>query len=310
MPYEVHTPVLKDEIIDIFVPKGSEEEKEKCYFCDCTFGGGGHSFALLEKNPHLNIVAFDQDLEAIENGLKKIKKENRQEKIHLIHANFSSIEEKLNQMGLSGRISGILFDLGVSSHHLNDPSRGFSFLRDGPLDMRMNRDSSYLPSAKEILEQKSEREIADILFRYGEEKHSRLIASKIVEFRSRNDLNSTKQLENIVFHCYPRKERYRGVHPATKTFQALRLFVNEELKALEKTLPDALKILKKGGLIAVISFHSLEDRIVKHFFRSLAKKGEGSLIGKKPILPTAAEIQTNKRARSAKLRVFQLKPSM
>ena len=278
---------------------------EKGYFCDCTFGGGGHTFALLERAPQLKVIAFDQDFDAVKNGLKNIEKRNIENNVRLIHSNFSHLGEKIDELGLREKIDGLLFDLGVSSHHLEDASRGFSFQKDGPLDMRMNQSDTSLPTAQEILEQKSEKEIADIIYLYGEERYSRSIASAICTYRSQKTLKSTKQLENIVFHCYPKRERYRKTHPATRTFQALRLYVNRELEVLEQVLLDAIQVLNKGGQLAVISFHSLEDRIVKHRFKNFAKEGYGIVMTRKPILPTAKELEENKRSRSAKLRVFK-----
>ena len=300
--YKGHHSVLKDEITKVFF---SETLGEESYLCDCTFGGGGHSFSLIEQNPNLKVIAFDQDPQAIDAGFESIKKRNMEKKVQLIQANFSQLGEKVEEMGLVGLIHGILFDLGVSSHHLGNASRGFSFQLEGPLDMRMAGHHLGHPTAAEVLNQKSEREIADIIYQYGEERNSRRIASEIVKFRSSTELKSTKQLENIVFRCYPKRARYGRIHPATKTFQALRLYVNQELEVLEPTLEAALRVLKKGGHIAAISFHSLEDRIIKHQFRKFSREGGGDVVTKRPMLPTAKEQEENKRSRSAKLRIFK-----
>ena len=244
-------------------------------------------------------------LEAIISGLESIKQRNMQKNVQLIHANFSQLAERVAEMGLTDRVGGVLFDLGVSSHHLTSAPRGFSFQLDGPLDMRMDGHHPGHLTAQEVLNQKSEQEIADIIYEYGEERHSRRIAAEIVKFRSCYRLESTKQLENIVYHCYPKRARYGRIHPATKTFQALRLYINQELEVLGPTLEAALGVLKKGGHIGAISFHSLEDRIVKHQFRKFAKEGKGAVMTKRPIVPTAKEQEENKRSRSAKLRIFR-----
>ena len=304
LDYKDHRPVLKDEIIRAFCSENLSPP-EGIYICDCTFGGGGHSFALLERLPGLKIIAFDQDIDAVDNGIIEISNRGLEDRIFLSHCNFSQLLKKIEKMELSGQIYGILFDLGVSSHHFGTPSRGFSLQHEGPLDMRMNQNNFNTPTAKEILEQKSEEEIAEIIYRYGEEKYSKRIAAEIVKFRSHSLFESTKQLENIVFHCYPKRERYKKTHPATRTFQALRLYINQELELLEQVLEDALQVLRKGGKIAAISFHSLEDRIVKHQFREFAQIARGEIITKKPILPTAKEWQENKRSRSAKLRIIK-----
>ena len=302
--YQNHRPVLRDEITRVFC-SGNVKRPKPRYLCDCTFGGGGHTFALIEEDLGINIIAFDQDPEAIDHGQEMIKEKGLEKRVQLIYSNFSQLVKEVEKMGLGGCINGVLFDLGVSSHHLDSPSRGFSFQWDGPLDMRMDYDNHALLAAWEILEQKSEEEIADMIYHYGGEKYSRRIASAICKYRVRNQLRSTKQLENIVFHCYPKRERYCRIHPATKTFQALRLYVNWELEALEQALQGVPQILQEGGQIVVISFHSLEDRIVKHQFREFEKTGKGAVVTPKPIVPTAKELEENRRSRSAKLRVFR-----
>ena len=302
--YKDHKSVLRNEIVRVFLSETSETSEE-FYFCDCTFGGGGHTFALLEQAPELKIIAFDQDSDAVNNGIAEIANRGLENRVLLSYCNFSQLLEKVEEMGLLGRIRGVLLDLGVSTHHFATPSRGFSFQHEGPLDMRMDDQDSEILSAREILEQKSEQEIAEIIYRYGGERYSKRIASEICKFRSHDTLKSTKQLENIVFHCYPKGERHRGAHPATRTFQALRLYVNRELELLEQVLEDALQVLEDGGQIAAISFHSLEDRIVKHRFREFAHNNQGHVMTKKPILPTAKECEENRSSRSAKLRIFR-----
>ena len=294
-----HCPVLKDEIIQVFGSGG------RGYLCDCTFGDGGHTFALAESFPHIKVIGFDQDQEAISHGKVKIEERGLTQRVQLVYDNFSQLGCKVAELGLSGQISGVLFDLGVSTRHLMDPIRGFSFQQDGPLDMRMDQHHPTLPPVWEILEQKNENEISDMIYHYGEERYARRIAYAIKQFQQKQELRTTKQLENIVFHCYPRERRHRRIHPATKTFQALRIYLNRELEVLEQALHEALQILQEGGQMAVISFHSLEDRIVKHRFRDFAGLSKGTVLTAKPILPTAGECEENRRSRSAKLRVFR-----
>ena len=295
--YKAHDSVLKKEITKVFL--------SGTLVCDCTFGGGGHSFSLLESSDNLKIVACDQDYDAIENGRVEIERRGFSERVHLIHCHFKELMEKVLARGLRGAFSGVIFDLGVSSHHLATPGRGFSFQHEGPLDMRMNQYDSNATTAKDLLLDKSEGEIAEVLYLYGEERHARRIAAAICKFRENEEIKDTKQLENIVFHCYPKRDRHRGIHPATKTFQALRLYVNRELEVLGSVLDDACEVLAEEGHMAVISFHSLEDRIVKHSFRMFGKEGRGSIVTKKPIVPTAREQEENRSSRSAKMRIFR-----
>ena len=300
-PYTPHVPVLMAEVREIFSPDVAEK---KC-LCDCTFGAGGHSFSLLEANPQLTIIAFDQDPEAVAHGLVEIEQRGLAGRVQLSQANFGQLAKKMEELSPSRGIDGVLFDLGVSTHHLSQVSRGFSFRQDGPLDMRMDNGDFSLATAQQVVEQKNERELADIIYRYGEERWARRIASAICQFRSHTPLESTKQLENIVFHCYPKGERHRGVHPATRTFQALRIYVNRELEVLERGVQDALQIIQEGGQIAVISFHSLEDRVVKHRFLQFVRQGAGVVMTRRPMVATAREQGENRHSRSAKLRVFK-----
>lgn len=198
-------------------------------------------------------------------------------------------------------------DLGVSSHQFDKMERGFSFRADAPLDMRMNYSDSRIPTAADLLNTLTEKEIADLIFNYGEERLSRKIAARIVELRQKEKIHSTGQVEDICFHAYPAKDRHGKLHPATRTFQALRIAVNEELKVLENTLPKLLPYLAEGGVIAVISFHSLEDRIVKHTFKEIVEKKDfpAIILTKKPLTATEEELSENSRSRSAKLRILQ-----
>jgi 16S rRNA (cytosine1402-N4)-methyltransferase len=198
-------------------------------------------------------------------------------------------------------------DLGVSSHQFDKMERGFSFRADAPLDMRMNYGDNNIPTAADLLNSLSEKEIADIIFNYGEDKLSRKIAARIVELRQKEKIATTGQIEDICFHAYPAKDRHGKIHPATRTFQALRIAVNEELTVLENTLPKLMPFLAEGGVLAVISFHSLEDRIVKHTFKEISEHGEipGSVLTKKPMTASEEELEENSRSRSAKLRLLQ-----
>jgi 16S rRNA (cytosine1402-N4)-methyltransferase len=281
-------------------------------YVDCTFGRGGHSRALLAQlGAHARLFAFDQDPQAVAVGQALADP-----RLHMIHANFAELNAHLQNF--NGMINGFLFDLGVSSPQLDDAARGFSFLRDGPLDMRMNPQQGM--SAGAWLAHAKDSEIADVLYQYGEERHSRRIARAIVKARQEGGLHSTTQLAAIIAAAHPSHEP--GKHPATRSFQALRIFLNRELEVLEQALPQALALLAPTGRLAVISFHSLEDRIVKRFIRDQARGGDFppdlpipasafhprlKAVGK-AIHPGLAEIATNPRARSAVLRVAEKLP--
>jgi 16S rRNA (cytosine1402-N4)-methyltransferase len=221
--------------------------------------------------------------------------------------NFSDFPDWCEKHQMHGKFAGILMDLGVSSHQFDKMERGFSFRADAPLDMRMNYTDPGIPSAADLLNSLSETEIADIIYRYGEERLSRRIAAKIVEKRNEKKIETTSELEDICFHAYPARERHGRIHPATRTFQALRIAVNQELTVLENTLPKLLPFLAPGGVLAVISFHSLEDRIVKHTFKDLMENQgiPATILTKKPITASDKELSENSRSRSAKLRLIQ-----
>lgn len=299
MDYKAHYSVLLKECVDYLVENGPGT------FFDGTFGGGGHSFALLENNPQNKVIATDQDPQAYENGLKRIEKSNVSDRIQLLKMNFASFPEYFKSEMKNDHLNGAVMDLGVSSHHFDSPERGFSFRFDGPLDMRMSVDSDELINAEDILNNYSEEDLADLIYKYGEERYSRRIAKEIIEQRGRKRIETTKELENIIFHCYPKKERFGKAHPATRTFQALRLAVNQELEVLESVIGKMIEILEPGARFCVISFHSLEDRIVKNIFRDYKKEGVVKVLTKKPELPSAIEIDENLRSRSAKLRVCE-----
>jgi 16S rRNA (cytosine1402-N4)-methyltransferase len=276
-------------------------------FADLTFGAGGHTFALSDHISGSTVYSTDQDPDALKNGSENITRLGKENQVHLLAMNFSQFPEWCEQNNMHGKLAGILMDLGVSSHQFDKMERGFSFRADAPLDMRMNYSDTSIPTAADLLNTLPEKEIADVLFKYGEERLSRKIASRICEFRQKKKLETTGELEDIIFHCYPPKDRHGRIHPATRSFQALRIAVNEELTVLENTLPKLLPYLAPGGVLAVISFHSLEDRIVKHTFKEIVENPSFpvTILTKKPLTATDEELSENSRSRSAKLRLIQ-----
>lgn len=278
-------------------------------YVDCTAGGGGHSAAVLE---HLNengkMYLFDRDPDAIETVTKRFENDKR---VTVIHSNFSEIKSVLTELGVNG-VDGIIADLGVSSHQLDTAERGFSFHQDAPLDMRMSKVGR---SAEDVVNNYSQKELFDIINKYGEEKFASSVAKTIVEAREKSPIKTTLRLAEIVSDAIPAKFRRNG-HPARKTFQAIRIEVNAELTVLENTLPDMFEMLNDGGVLAIITFHSLEDRIVKDYFKTLKegctcpKDFPVCVCGKKPkaIVKSAGvtaqkkELNENNRSRSAKLR--------
>ncbi len=289
----LHQPVLQKEVLGYLDPKANEN------FIDCTIGLGGHSKAILKKNcPKGKILGIETDPELY----KKLLKLNLNRLI-LVNDSYLNLEEIVKREKI-GLVSGILFDLGLSSWHFEKSGRGFSFQKDEPLIMRYDWNSSENEklTAEEILNKWSEQEIEKILREYGEEKFSKKIAKEIIRTRKTRPIKTTFQIKEVIKKAVPNWYYQQKIHPATKTFQALRIAVNNELNNLEKTLPIALKILKPKGKLVIISFHSLEDRIVKNFFRENYKKGLLKILTKKPVSPTEIEIKTNPRSRSAKLR--------
>ena len=306
MNYTQHETVLKKECVD-YLTEGAPFD-QRVLFADLTFGGGGHSKALLDSDNLCHVLAFDQDPEAVSNGRKIIKDLEDPSRIELIHGNFSEFPKFYEERALNSgvKLKGILMDLGVSGHHFDKAERGFSFRLDGPLDMRMNANDDNAPLAKEILNEYPKEDLEKIFREYGEERFSSRIADSIVSTRGSKPFLRTKDLEEVIFHCYPKKLRFKGAHPATRCFQALRIFINRELDVLKETLPKLMPLLSSGGRIAIISFHSLEDRIVKLGFKELAKGDiPCKILTKKPLLPSEEEIKNNLRSRSAKLRVIE-----
>lgn len=273
---------------------------------DCTVGYGGHAERMLEASaPGTRVIGLDRDVQAIDFSRQRLVRFG--DRAVLFRGNHRDLKRHLTGAGISS-VDGVLFDFGVSSPQLDDPLRGFSFLQDGPLDMRMDQADGM--TAAELVNSSREDRLADIIFQYGEERYARRIARAIVLERARYPIETTRALASIVAKSVPPAYRNGRIHCATRTFQALRIAVNQELDTLEPSLRDAVDVLTPGGRICAISFHSLEDRIVKHTFRALAR-GTGatlSVLTKKPILSSEAERRVNPRARSAKLRVAERLP--
>ena len=287
----MHIPVLKDKVIEYLAPKPNE------HFIDCTIGQGGHTTAILEKTgPKGKVLGIDQDSAFLSQLKQTIQKEYKNRLI-LAEGNFAHITT-IAQQEKFRPVHGILFDLGFSSLHIEESKRGFSFQRQEPLDMRYSLSNPV--TAEKIVNYWSKTDIERILKEYGEEQFSKEIAQAIAEQRGRTPIVKTTQLVNIIEEATPRWYHKKRAHPATKTFQALRIAVNRELENIKEALPQAAELLEPQGRIAVISFHSLEDRIVKNFFKTHPSL---SMITKKPIMPSLQEQKTNPRSRSAKLRI-------
>ena len=294
---DVHVSVMAEEICEWM------NLRQGGVYVDCTVGAGGTTRRIIEKaGKNAFVIALDRDREAI--ALSRKNLEIYQSSVKLFHGNFSHIGEVIQKAGYK-QVDGIVFDLGVSSWQLDQSERGFSFSQDGPLDMRM--DSAQALTAEELVNHLPEKELADLIFKYGEERFSRRIARGVVQARMVNPIRTTRTLVKIIEESVPGVYRRGRLHPATRTFQALRIAVNQELDILEGALRTAVDFLRGGGRLCVISFHSLEDRIVKHTFRALAEKGHAlvTILTKKPLRPSKEEVQHNSRARSAKLRVAE-----
>ena len=306
----LHTPVLLDEVLTYLqCSRGG-------IFVDATVGEGGHSEAILKASPQNTVIGIDCDREIIERAQERLAPYG--ERMTLIHDDFVHLPHILRDRAIE-RVDGLLFDLGISSFHFEEEKRGFGFHRDGPLDMRM--DTRKKLTAYDIINHFPLKDIETILRRYGEERWAKRIVRAIGQERQRGSIKSTGALAEIVARAIPSKHHPRRIHPATKTFLALRIAVNEELKKLEETLNDAPLLLTQGGRIGVISFHSLEDRIVKETFKKMGsacicppslpqcicggKQQVLQVITKHPLTPRAEEVRDNPRARSAKLRVAE-----
>lgn len=317
---ELHNPVLLEEIIEWLQPERGAT------FVDCTVGAGGHSYAILAASPDTRVVGMDQDPDALEAARDRLA--IFEHRVQLFHSNFERITSVLDEAGLS-EAQGILADLGVSSIQLDRGDRGFSFAADAPLDMRM--DQSREETAADLVNRLPESELADLIFEYGEERGARKIARRIVRDREHEAITTTRQLADIVVRALNLRGRWR-IYPATRTFQALRIAVNDELGALERFVPAAISALSQPGRLAIISFHSLEDRIVKRSFLresgrclcepqiSVARKDAAvdeiicencgarkriNVLTRRPIRPGPDEMRRNPRSRSALLRVCE-----
>jgi len=272
-------------------------------FVDCTVGAGGHARAMLEAGA-TRLIGLDRDPEALEHAAAALAP--YAPRVELVHSDYRRIDDVLDASGVAG-VDGLLADLGVSSMQLEAPARGFSFRRDEPLDMRMDRTEG--PTAAEAIRDADERTLADVIYEFGEERYARRIARAIAAARAGGGIATTGQLADVVRKAIPRKG-YSRIDPATRTFQAIRIWVNRELEGLDLFLAHAARRLRPGGRMAVITFHSLEDRIVKHTLRSLQAAGEVGLTvrTKRPVVPSETEIGRNPRARSAKLRAAERTP--
>lgn len=286
-------------------------------YVDGTLGGGGHSFHILQRLEEGRLIGIDQDTDALHAATNRLKIYG--DKFIPVHSNFSELKNVLAELEIK-KIDGLLLDLGVSSFQLDEAERGFSYMNDGKLDMRMNQSDAF--TAYEVVNQYSERKLTEIISEYGEENWANRIAKFIVEARSVKPIETTFELVEIIKNAIPAAARKDGPHPAKRTFQAIRIEVNNELRIIEQTIEDAVKVMNKGGRIAIITFHSLEDRIVKNAYKKLAQgctcppefpvcvcggKPKVKIITRKPILPSDDEVEGNPRARSAKLRVAEKK---
>ena len=301
-----HVTVLLNEAVDIL------DIKPEGIYVDGTLGGAGHSLEIVKKLTSGKLICFDQDINAIFAAKEKLK--DFMDKTILVHSNFENLREELNKLGIE-TIDGFLVDLGVSSHQLDVPERGFSYMQDAPLDMRMDNDAEL--SAYDVVNTYSEAELKRVIKDYGEENWSARIAKLIVERRATMPIRTTFELVDAIKAAIPKKMRDENQHPAKRTFQAIRIEVNRELDVIEKTLLAAVEMMNEGGVLAVITFHSLEDRIVKNVFKKLQysctcppefpvcicnSKQVVEIITRKPILPSENEVEMNPRSRSAKLR--------
>lgn len=305
-----HIPVLGPEAVDAL------QVRPGGIYVDCTLGGGGHSLLIAQRLSKDGwLIGIDQDQEALERARERLSSTGV--KLTLIHRNFRHLASILSSLKVE-KVDGFLYDLGVSSPQLDEAERGFSYQKDAPLDMRMDRSQPL--SAYEVVNTYSEEELADIIRRYGEERYYKRIARRIVERRKEGPIQTTKELAELVRQSIPAKARETGPHPAKRTFQAIRIAVNDELSALSQSLAQAVPLLKPGGRLVVITFHSLEDRICKQFFKEesapcvcppglprcvCGKQPTLKIITKKPILPSQKEIEHNPRSRSAKMRVAE-----
>ena len=291
---DYHTSVLLQETIEDLQIQAGEQ------YIDGTLGGGGHTFEILKRGG--KVLGIDVDEDALEFVKQESKNRNYSvgKDLILAQGNFKDIDKIAKENSFTS-VSGILLDLGISSHHVDAAERGFSFLKDAPLDMRM--DKKLQVTAGDLVNVLTRNELIELLIKLGEEPFAKSIASQIVEARKTKRIETTTELSEIIKRAVPFSKK--GINPATRAFQALRIAVNDELNSLLEALPKAISLLEHGGRLAIISFHSLEDRIVKREFLTFEEKGLGTIITKKPIVPKEEEIVANSRSRSSKLRVFE-----
>lgn len=291
----LHYPVMHEEVLSSL----PLEQDKNTILIDCTTGEGGHTSLFLSKYPNLTVIGLDRDKEIQKKAIERLKPFSN--RFIPVNTWFDTYLEEAE----SESANAILFDLGISMFHYEESMRGFSFRKDEKLDMRL--DSSQSLSAKTIVNEYPEIELANVIYRYGEERYSRRIARAIVEARKDSKIESSEVLASIIFSAVPKEYRYGRIHPATRTFQALRIEVNKELDRISPALDNAIRVLKPGGRVAVITFHSLEDRIVKWFFKDEEKKSDSRIriLTKKPIVPGEKECIENAPSRSAKLRVVE-----
>jgi len=301
-----HYTVMKNEAVDAL------ECKSGLVYVDCTLGGGGHSELILQRiQPDGKLIAFDIDKDAIEAASERLKAYKKN--LFIVKSSYIDIKQTLANLGVEKITGGVLFDLGASYHQFNKAERGFSFSKEAPLDMRFNQDADF--SAYDVVNSYSENDLVKIFSEYGEERFSKRIAKKIVEIRKLSPIKTTTELSDLIISCTPRVKS--SIHPATRVFQAIRIEVNQELTNVKNTLNDVLDLLDIGAIISVISFHSLEDRLVKNIFRYHSQKchcepnqmickcppPKLELVNKKPIVASEEEIRENPPSRSAKLRI-------
>lgn len=298
-----HFTVMKNEAVDAL------NCRDGLIYVDCTLGGGGHSELILKRiQPNGRLIAFDVDEDAIKAASERLKEYKN---LTIVKDSYTNIKKVLKNLGIEKITGGVLFDLGASYHQLTKAERGFSFSKDAPLDMRFDQDSDF--SAYDVVNTYSEQDLVQIFSEYGEERFSKRIAKAIVEHRKKEKIKTTLQLANLIVECTPKIKT--SIHPATRVFQAIRIEVNHELKNVKNTLNDVLDLLDNGAIISVISFHSLEDRIVKHLFKYHSQRCHCNdlickcpppkleIVNKKPIMASDDEIKQNPPSRSAKLRI-------
>lgn len=307
-----HVSVLLNECIE------GLKIKEDGIYVDGTLGGGGHSLEIVKRlGESGRLIGIDQDTDALKAASERLK--DYSDKVTYVHSNFENVRQVLNDLGIE-KADGFLIDIGVSSFQLDEAGRGFSYMQDAPLDMRMNSENEL--SAYDVVNNYSEEALDNVIFGYGEERWAKRIAQFIVAEREKKPIETTFELVDVIKKAIPKGARKDGPHPAKRTFQAIRIEVNRELEILEKTIDDMTDLLNPGGRLCVITFHSLEDRIVKNAFRKqenpctcppefpvcvCGKKPKAKIITRKPILPSEEELEVNHRSRSAKLRILERK---